>query len=74
VTSSETTINLDGFTPALFSTNQQGAGQGAILIANTASISAAVDAFPGSRAAHPGESVSIYCTGLGTVINQPATG
>jgi len=74
ITSSPVTINLATYSPALFATNAQGSGQGAILIANTAFVAAPVGAFTGSRPANRGEFISIYCTGLGPVTNQPATG
>ena len=73
-TSSPVTINLANFNPGLFATNQQGSGQGAVLIANTASVAAPLGAFPGSRPAIRGEFISIFCTGLGAVTNQPADG
>jgi uncharacterized protein (TIGR03437 family) len=73
-TSSPVTINLGNFNPGLFATNQQGTLQGAILIANTASVVAPVGTFPGSRPASRGEFISIYCTGLGPVSNPPAFG
>jgi hypothetical protein len=42
--------------------------QGAVVIANTAIVASS------ARPAHPGEYISIFCTGLGAVTNQPATG
>jgi uncharacterized protein (TIGR03437 family) len=58
--------------PALFSMDESGSGQGAIRIANTAIIPAPVGAFPGSRPAAPGDYLELYCTGLGAVM--PAVG
>ena len=60
--------------PQIFTTNQQGSGQGAVLIAGTPTIVAPAGAFPGSRPAAKGEYISIYTTGLGAVQNQPADG
>ena len=60
--------------PQIFTTNQQGSGQGAVLIAGTSSVVAPSGAFPGSRAAAKGEYVSIFATGLGAVENQPDDG
>ncbi len=60
--------------PQIFTTNQQGSGQGAVLIAGTSTIVAPAGMFPGSRAAAAGEYISIYATGLGAVQNQPADG
>ena len=67
-------IDLGTFSPGLFSTNQQGTGQGAIVIGNTASVAAPVGAFPRSCPARRGETISIYGTGFGPVVNPPATG
>jgi uncharacterized protein (TIGR03437 family) len=75
VTSSAATVSLRA-TPGIFSLNQTGSGQGAILIATTGEIAAPSGSVPG-RAARPvrrGEYISIYCTGLGAVTNPPATG
>jgi uncharacterized protein (TIGR03437 family) len=61
-------------TPSLFSMDESGSGQGAERIANTAIIPAPVGTFPGSRPAHPGEYLEVYCTGLGAVSPTVATG
>jgi uncharacterized protein (TIGR03437 family) len=60
--------------PQIFTTNQAGSGQGAVLVAGTATITAPTGAFPGSRPAAKGEYVSIYMTGLGAVQNPPSDG
>ena len=69
-----TTVNITlvPFAPAIFTTNSQGTGQAAALIGG--SLAAPIGAFPGSRPAKPGESVAIYCTGLGNVTNAPDPG
>jgi uncharacterized protein (TIGR03437 family) len=67
-------ISLARFSPGIFTLNQQGTGQGAILIANTAAHAAPADSVPGARPARRGEVVSIYCTGLGTVSTSPSAG
>jgi uncharacterized protein (TIGR03437 family) len=72
VTSAPVTFPLAAQGPGIFLLNT--AGQGAVEIAGTATIAAATGAFPGSRAAQTGEYITIYCTGLGAVTNQPATG
>ena len=53
--------------PSIFSTNQQGTGQGEVLIANTGIVVAPVGSIPGreTRPAESGEFLSIFCTGLG---------
>jgi uncharacterized protein (TIGR03437 family) len=61
-------VSLAPFGPGIFTMDATGTGQGAILIAPTDQL-AAPD--------HPvlrGEYISIFCTGLGAVTNQPATG
>jgi uncharacterized protein (TIGR03437 family) len=59
---------LATFAPGIFTVNSTGTGQGAVLVAPTAQLAA-----PGSPASRGGY-VSIFCTGLGPVTNQPATG
>jgi len=74
VASTPQTFNLAGFAPGLFAMNA--AGQGAVLINATGELAAPTGSISG-RAARPakrGEYVSIYCTGLGAVSNQPANG
>jgi uncharacterized protein (TIGR03437 family) len=72
--SSPVSIPLATYAPGIFSTDQSGSGQGAILIANTAIVAAPAGMLPGSRPVTRGESIQIYCTGLGPVSNQPPTG
>jgi uncharacterized protein (TIGR03437 family) len=68
VASNTQTVDLAPFAPGIYSIDATGKGQGAILIAPTAELAA-----PGT-AAQRGGYVSIFCTGLGAVTNQPATG
>jgi uncharacterized protein (TIGR03437 family) len=58
--------------PGIFTLNQQGTGQGSILISQTGQIAGPTG--PNSRPAMRGEYISIYCTGLGAVTNTPAGG
>jgi uncharacterized protein (TIGR03437 family) len=67
-------VQLVAYSPALFTTNSQGTGQAATVIANTATLAAPVGTFPDSRPAKIGEFISIYCTGLGDVTNRPGLG
>ena len=62
--------------PALFSINARGSGQGAILIANSDIIAAPAGSVPGrnTRPAAHGEFLSIFCIGLGDVANRPPSG
>jgi uncharacterized protein (TIGR03437 family) len=64
-------VTLGAESPALFTANAQGSGQASALIAGTASMAAPIGMFTGSRPAHAGEYVSLYCTGLGSVTNTP---
>jgi uncharacterized protein (TIGR03437 family) len=76
LTSAAQPINIAAFSPGLFSMNSQGTGQGAVLIGATSEIAAPLGSIAG-RATRPvqrGEYLSIYCTGLGPVANQPANG
>ena len=68
IASSTQTVALASFAPGIFSIDATGTGQGAVLIASTAQLAA-----PGT-AARRGGYVSIFCTGLGAVTNQPGTG
>jgi uncharacterized protein (TIGR03437 family) len=72
LTSAPITVTLAPQAPGVFVLNS--AGQAAALIAGTASIVAPAGSYAGSRAAQQGEYITIYCTGLGSVSNQPATG
>src|SRR5262249_36474694 len=69
-------VTLSPAAPGIFSLNSQGTGQGAILISNTATYAAPANSVPGSsaRPVNRGESITIYCSGLGAVSNPPASG
>jgi len=66
-TSAAQTVNLAPFAPAIFTMDASGGGQGAILDAEYRLVDK-------SNPANPGDTVQIFCTGLGAVTNQPATG
>ena len=70
------TVPLGAQSPAIFSINQTGKGQGAIQLANSATYAAPAGSISGSasRAVKAGDFVTIYCTGLGAVSNPPGTG
>jgi len=70
----DTRIRLVPYKPAIFSTNQSGAGQGAITISGTGLVAAPAGAIGQSRPARRGEFIEIYATGLGAVTNTPFTG
>jgi uncharacterized protein (TIGR03437 family) len=66
------TVPIANLAPGIFLLNAS--GQAAVLVAGTASVAAQVGTFPASRPVQRGEYISIYCTGLGPVTNEPATG
>ena len=61
-------INVTAAAPAIFSTNSQGTGQGAILNTSYELVDASHPATPGSTY------IQIYCINLGAVSNEPADG
>ena len=61
-------VTVATYAPAIFSMNSQGSGAGAILDSNYNLVSTSNPATPGTTV------ILIYCTGLGPVTNQPATG
>ena len=71
--SSPQTMSLAPFAPGIFTLDGSGTGQGAVLTGGDSLIAAPTGA-AGRRPARRGEVISIYCTGLGPVSNQPATG
>ncbi len=67
-------VRVAPYDPGIYTTNQSGSGQGAILIANTASLAAPAGMFRGSRPVARGDHISIFCTGLGPVDDPPPSG
>ena len=67
-------VSITEFSPGLFSIDQSGAGQGAILISGTSSLAAPAGFRAGSRPVKRGEFLEIFATGLGSVTNPPASG
>jgi uncharacterized protein (TIGR03437 family) len=61
-------VNVAPFAPAIFAINGQGSGQGAILDPSYYLVDSSNPATAGTTI------VLIFCTGLGAVTNQPATG
>ncbi len=76
VTSPPITVNLANPSPAIYTINQAGTGQGAIQIANTPTFAAPTNSIPGAQASpvQVGQYITIYCTGFGDVTNRPADG
>jgi uncharacterized protein (TIGR03437 family) len=67
-TSPAQTVSLAPFAPGIFSVNSEGTGQGAVLDSFYNLVDSSNPATAGSSA------VQIFCTGLGAVSNQPASG
>ena len=69
-------VNLAAAAPGIFTVNSSGAGQGAIVIKDAGVLAAPAGSISGAstRPARRGETVTIYCTGLGPVDNRPETG
>jgi uncharacterized protein (TIGR03437 family) len=70
---STTQVSVVQFSPGIFTTTQSGSGQG-IIVGPTNGLAAPVGAFPGAQPVSVGDVITIYCTGLGPVASQPATG
>ena len=68
VVSNPQTLALAPVAPGIFSMDATGTGQGAVLVSTSGQL--ASSASPAQRGGY----ISIYCTGLGPVTNQPATG
>jgi len=66
--SSPVTVNLAAFAPGIFTTNQAGTGQAVVQDSSYNLVDSSNPAIAGSTV------VVIYCTGLGAVTNQPASG
>ncbi|MBI1357641.1 MAG: hypothetical protein GC160_25145 [Acidobacteria bacterium] len=62
-----TSVDLTPFAPGIFTLDQSGAGQGAVLIAGTGLLAAPADGPPHGRPARIGEALEIFATGLGAV-------
>lgn len=74
--SSAIAVPLSSAGPGIFTINSSGTGQGAILLANTSTLAASTGSVPGvvAQPVNRGAYISIFCTGLGTVSNQPPSG
>jgi uncharacterized protein (TIGR03437 family) len=72
LTSAPIMVPIAPVAPGIFLANTS--GQAAALVANTAIVAAPSGTFPGARPVQIGESISIFCTGLGAVTREPATG
>jgi len=75
-TSRPITIYPAAFAPGIFSVDSRGTGQGVVLTANTWEVAAPSGSIPGSaaRPAVRGETITIFCTGMGDVTNRPPSG
>ena len=73
-TSEAQPVGFAAVSPGIFTLNEQGTGQGAILIANTPFLAAPTGVLEDSRPAQRGEFVSLFCTGLGPVQPEVKSG
>lgn len=60
-------VKLQPFAPAIFTINSQGSGQAAALINGTAALAAPMGTVPGAQPASIGQTIALFCTGLGPV-------
>jgi uncharacterized protein (TIGR03437 family) len=72
--SASVTVSLAPAGPGVFTMDQTGGGQAAVLISGTGLLAALAGSFPNARAAREGEYLEIFANGLGSVTNRPATG
>jgi uncharacterized protein (TIGR03437 family) len=70
--STPTQATVAPYAPGIFTLNMAGSGQGAVEIAPTAQLAAPLSST--GRPVMRGEYIAVFCTGLGPVTNQPATG
>lgn len=68
------TVRLATHSPAIYSLNQKGNGQGAVFFANTSTLAAETGLTSDSRPARPGDVVTMYLNGLGAVSPPVASG
>jgi uncharacterized protein (TIGR03437 family) len=76
VQTSTASASVAQYAPGIYTLNASGGGQGVITNSVTYAWAAPTGSIPGVTAApvSPGDFITIYCTGLGPVSNQPATG
>ena len=73
--SASESVRIATVSPGVFTMDQSGSGQAAVLIAGSGgALAAPRGSFPGARPAMIGETLEIFATGLGAVTNRPATG
>ncbi len=68
-----TSVTIAETQPGIYTANQQGTGQGAVLTSDNA-LAAPTGGYPGSHPANRGDVIQIFCTGLGAVTNPPTAG
>jgi len=67
-------VQVVPYLPGIFSADGTGTGQGNIFHGKSKVLAAPLGAAPGSRPAKTGDTLTLSCTGLGAVNNQPRTG
>jgi len=61
------TVQLNTFSPAIYTLTQTGSGQGVVVFSNTVDVAAPLGAVGASRPAKEGDYLTIYANGLGLV-------
>ena len=61
-------VQLDTYSPAVYTLNQTGSGQGVVLFSNTSDLAGPAGSAANSRPAAAGDLLTIYANGLGPVV------
>jgi uncharacterized protein (TIGR03437 family) len=69
-----TTVTVADSQPGIYTANQQGTGQGAVLNPDDSLAAPVGSAYAGSHPAMRGSNIEVFATGLGAVINAPPAG
>ncbi len=73
--SAPVSASVAAFSPGVFTLDQSGSGQAAVLVAGSGATPAAPrGSYPNARPARIGETLEIFAAGLGAVTNRPASG
>jgi uncharacterized protein (TIGR03437 family) len=67
-------VTLADSQPGIYTVNQQGTGQGAVLTSDNVLAAPTGGAFAGSHPATRGSTIQVFATGLGPVMNGPPDG
>jgi uncharacterized protein (TIGR03437 family) len=67
-------VSLADSQPGIYTVNQQGSGQGAVLTSDNVLAAPTGGAFAGAHPAARGSNIQVFATGLGPVMNAPPDG